>query len=200
MSPPATLTPAPSHPLQQVYEWLLTCDRAISRLLAYRLPHPPRLTRLVGIVSRAGDHGYIWYALASAPILGGRRQGGRYFAYVAGGQAAAEIVTYLIKTRCRRCRPPYDEGDPAGYIRRPQSHSFPSAHASMGVLGVTTLSRLYPRLRTPLAVLLAFLVFSRVYLRVHYAADVAAGLLLGGVLADVYARMVRAPVDRDDGA
>lgn len=200
MTPSTHSHTAPRRPDGPVYRQLVACDRAVSRALAYRLPHPPRVTRVMGLVSRSGDHGYVWYALAALPLLGRRPDAGRRFAYVAGGQAVAEIATHLVKLRFRRGRPPYDEGDPDGYIRRPISHSFPSAHASMGVLGVVTLGRLFPWARAPLTALLAFLAFTRVYLRVHYAADVLAGLLLGGALAALYTRLVRAPGDPTDGS
>ncbi len=183
----------PRRPDGPLYRRLVSCDRAVSRSIAYRLPHPARFTRVLGAFSRCGDHGYVWYALGAVPLLARRPGAGRRFAYVAGGQVGAEVVTHLVKIRVRRLRPPHVEGDPNGYIHQPTSHSFPSAHASMGVVGVATLGRLFPRARLPLAGLLAVLAFTRVYLRVHYAADVLAGLAFGSGLAALYVRLVRLP-------
>jgi len=177
----------------RLFRRLVDCDRTVSRSVAYDLPHPPRATRALGAFSRCGDHGYVWYGLAAVMALAGdSRRAGRFW-YVAGGQAAAELLTHLVKIRIRRGRPPHDDRRPDGYIRQPTSHSFPSAHASMGVVGVVTLTRLYPRLGAPLAALLAVLAFTRVFLRVHYAADVAAGLGFGAVIAALYSWFVPAP-------
>jgi len=176
-----------------MFRRLVACDRAVSRTVAYDLPHPPRATRALGTFSRCGDHGYVWYGLAAAMALtGDSRRTGRFW-YVAAGQATAEVLTHLVKIRIRRGRPPHDDRRPDGYIRQPTSHSFPSAHASMGVVGVVTLSRLYPRLGPPLAALLAVLAFTRVFLRVHYAADVVAGLGFGAAIATLYSWFVPVP-------
>lgn len=193
MSPPDPSRPAPHRPDGPVFKCLVICDHALSRFIAYRLPHPPRFTRWLGVFSRCGDHGYVWYALGALPVILRRPGSGRRFAYVAGGQAAAEVLTHLVKIRIRRLRPAHDEGDPNGFIRQPASHSFPSAHASMGVVGVATLGESYPRARGLLTALLSILTFTRVYLRVHYAADVLAGLTFGTALAALYLRLVRAP-------
>jgi undecaprenyl-diphosphatase len=174
-------------------------DRAASRLVGMQLPHPPRITRVIGVVSRSGDHGYLWYALAALPLLLRRPRGVARFFYVAGGVFAGEMLNYAVKVAVRRPRPSQAAEDGGNYIKVPATHSFPSAHATMGVVGWATLSTLYPRLRAPLAWLVAFFAFSRAYLRVHYPFDVLAGLGMGALIAAAYTRLVRAPLTRTSG-
>jgi membrane-associated phospholipid phosphatase len=172
---------------------LSACDRAASRLVGVSLPHPPRLTRVLGVISRTGDHGYIWYVMAAVPFVARRPRGAARFAYVAGGEHGGELANYAVKVAVRRQRPSQAVEDGGSYIKLPSTHSFPSAHATMGVVGLATMGRLYPRLKAPLTALVALLAFTRAYLRVHYPADVAAGLGMGVLVAAVYTRLVRAP-------
>jgi membrane-associated phospholipid phosphatase len=168
-------------------------DRAASRLVGVRLPHPPRLTRVLGRISHAGDHGYIWYAMAAVPLIARRPRGGARFAYVAGGVLAAELANLVVKLAVRRERPSQAPEDGGCYITLPSTHSFPSAHATMGMVGLATMGRLYPRLKAPLTGLVALLAFTRAYLRVHYPADVVVGLGMGALVARIYTRLVRTP-------
>lgn len=179
--------------LRGVVAGATACDHVATRFIAEALPHPPLVTSLLGTLSRSADYGCLWFGLAAIPWLLRRPRGAARFFYVSAGVLGAEMLTYAVKRRVRRPRPPQREGAADGLVPLPPSHSFPSSHASMAVLAVATMSRLYPRLRGPVVVLAATLTASRVYLRVHYLGDVVAGLLLGRVLAAVFARTVRAP-------
>jgi undecaprenyl-diphosphatase len=172
---------------------LATWDRAASRLVGVSLPHPPRLTRTLAAISRSGDHGYIWYAMAAAPLIARRPRGASRFAYVAGGVLSGEIANYAVKVAVGRQRPSQAPEDGGNFIKLPATQSFPSAHATMGMVGLATMRRLYPRLRAPLTGLVALLAFTRVYLRVHYPADIVAGLGMGALVAALYTRLVRMP-------
>jgi len=175
-------------------ERLAACDRAASNLVGVALPHPPRLTRALGIISRCGDHGLVWYAMAAVPLLA-RRPGSRArFRYIAGGILSAELVNFAVKLCVRRDRPSQAPEDGGNYIKGPPTHSFPSAHATMSVVGVATMGRLYPRLKPAFAGLAALLAFTRAYLRVHYPGDVLAGLGFGTLVAAVYTRVARPPL------
>jgi undecaprenyl-diphosphatase len=79
-------------------------------------------------------------------------------------------------------------------IRRPMSHSFPSSHASMGVVGTMTMAAMLPWTLAPLALLTAVLGFSRVYLGVHYLGDVLGGLAWGLAFALLTLWLVPAPL------
>jgi undecaprenyl-diphosphatase len=121
------------------------------------------------------------------------QRGSSRFLYIAGSVFGTEIFTFCLKVLFDRRRPPEREPGPAQLIALPRSRSFPSSHASMGMVGLLTTAALYPDWWAPLAVLVAVLAFSRVYLRVHYLADVLAGLVLGTGLGLLITHVVGAP-------
>ena len=120
------------------------------------------------------------------PWLAGAGRPRTVFLFVAGAVFATEVITYLIKIAVGRRRPSEAADAAPALIPLPVSHSFPSSHASMGMVGAISMGSLYPPLLPALLVLVAVLAFSRVYLGVHYVVDVAAGLLLGTVLGVAY--------------
>lgn len=167
-------------------------DRALTRCIAYDLPHPPCIVRPYGALSASGNHGVLWFALAALPMLLRRPRGAATFCYVSGAVLAAEVCNYGVKLLVRRPRPE-PEDDAEGLLAMPATTSFPSSHAAMAVAAWATVRRVSPRLGSPCGILGAALCASRPYLRVHYAGDVAAGLIVGAAVSTVYTRLVRAP-------
>ncbi len=183
--PAASLREAPS----RVAAW----DAAVSRRIGVHAPHPRWFTLALSLLSLSGNYGFLWFVLAAVPWLRGAPRGAARFAYVAGAVLGTELLTYGVKVLVGRRRPPELERDTPRYIALPRSRSFPSSHASMGVVGTATLTALSPAWAAPLVVLLFVLAFSRVYLRVHYLLDVVAGLVFGACLAVLLLTLVPAP-------
>jgi undecaprenyl-diphosphatase len=95
----------------------------------------------------------------------------------------AESVSGALKAQIGRDRPPVVDPDPEPLVRLPDTHSFPSGHATVAFACATVLALAVPRLAVPLYVLAGLIAFSRVYVGVHYPLDVLAGAVLGYALA-----------------
>jgi len=66
------------------------------------------------------------------------------FVFVAGSVLLTEWITYAVKLVFARRRPAQVDPSLGGHIPLPRSHSFPSSHASMGMVGLLTMGSLYP--------------------------------------------------------
>ena len=172
---------------------LAAWDRTASRRIAIGWPHPRWFTLPLAAVSSTANYGIVWFVLAALPWAFGVQRGPARFVYIAGSVFGTEIFTFGLKVLFDRRRPPEREPGPAQLIALPRSRSFPSSHASMGMVGLLTTAALYADWWAPLAVLVAVLALSRVYLRVHYLADVLAGLVLGTGLGLLITHVVAAP-------
>jgi len=176
-------------PLARLAAW----DRTASRRISVGWPHPRWFTLPLAAVSSTANYGVVWFLLAALPWAFGVQRGSSRFLYIAASVFGTEIFTFCLKVLFDRRRPPEREPGPAQLIALPRSRSFPSSHASMGMVGLLTTAALYPGWWAPLAVLVAVLAFSRVYLRVHYLADVLAGLVLGTALGLLITHVVATP-------
>ena len=172
---------------------LAAWDRTASRRIAVGWPHPRWFSVPLAALSSTANYGVLWFVLAALPWAFGGQRGPLRFAYIAGSVLGTELFTFGLKVIFGRRRPPEREPEPAQLIALPRSRSFPSAHASMGMVALLTTTALYPHWWAPLAVLVALLAFSRGYLRVHYLADVLAGLVLGTALGLLVTGLVAAP-------
>jgi undecaprenyl-diphosphatase len=95
------------------------------------------------------------------------------------------IVNQGIKRFFRRTRPT-QTGDPRFRVRKPQSSSFPSGHASSAFFAGTVLTAWLGVWSLPIWLVLAVVVaVSRAYVRIHHPSDVIAGSLTGLVLGAV---------------
>jgi PAP2 superfamily len=130
--------------------------------------------RAVAAVSRLGEHGAIWYAIAGAGALLDRE---RRPAYGRAARAAAIAfgANQLIKVAVRRRRPELPGLPPV--VATMSKRSYPSAHATTSAAGARALGRLLPP--GPLYALAGVLALSRPYLGVHYPSDTLAGVVLG---------------------
>jgi membrane-associated phospholipid phosphatase len=166
-------------------------DHAASAAISESLPHPRALTIPLGALSLSANYGILWFVIAAIPWLSGTDHGPAIFVYVAGAVFATELITNVVKRLFGRRRPSQDGLD--RLIPMPVSASFPSSHASMGVVGMLALGTLYPHWRVALVALVTVLCFTRIYLRVHYLTDVAGGLLLGAALGIPYVLLMVRP-------
>ena len=188
---PPLVDPEAAPPAESRRDRLLRRDSAATQAVA-RLPHPRWLTAPYGALSLSANYGLLWFAIAALPWLAGASHGARTFVFVAGSVLVTEWITYAVKLVVGRRRPAAVDPTLGGHIPLPRSHSFPSSHASMGMVGLLTMGSLYPAWIPALALLVALLCFSRVYLGVHYLLDVLAGVALGSVLGVLFVLLFRA--------
>jgi undecaprenyl-diphosphatase len=134
----------------------------------------------VAAVSKLGEHGAVWYAIAAA---GAAMDADRRSEYrrAAGTVAISFAANQAVKLVVRRSRPRLDDLPPL--IDTMSNRSYPSAHATTSAAGARTLGELFPA--PPLYALAAVLALSRPYLGVHYPSDTLAGLALGAAVAEL---------------
>lgn len=172
-------------------------DRAVERYLD-RWRGQPWIDELFTAASRAGDFSLVWHV---SNIVRGARSGRLDEAVVVGVALGAEslIVNQGVKRLFRRQRPT-ETGDPSTPVRRPQTSSFPSGHATAAAFHTVVMIALDRQRgrrrghwrRAVWWWLLALVVAtSRVHVRIHHPSDVLAGLVLGTVLGSIAARIIR---------
>lgn len=128
--------------------------------------------------SEAADYSLAWHAISIViAVLSPRR---RPHSVRLATMLAIEsiVVNGGIKRLTNRERPPLREDAPFN-VRRPNTRSFPSGHASSAALTAVLLTDAVPRLRPVWLALAAVVSASRIHNRMHHASDVAAGGLLG---------------------
>ncbi|MFE0426787.1 bifunctional phosphatase PAP2/diacylglycerol kinase family protein [Streptomyces sp. NPDC058953] len=160
--------------------WAGRLDRRVFHAVADRAwpAAEPVLPRL----SRAADHGALWFATAAGIALAGRDARARRAAArgVASLAVASAVINTVGKRSIRRTRPILDAVPPVRRLRRqPFTSSFPSGHAASAAAfatGVAMESKGWGAVVAPVAFSVAF---SRIYTGVHYPGDVVAGAALG---------------------
>ncbi|MGR6973772.1 phosphatase PAP2 family protein [Streptomyces cynarae] len=178
MSPDVDLTTQPPgpHPLR---DRLLGLDCRLFESVAAR--HWPGADPLLPRLSRAANHGVLWFATAAALAATrsprARRAAARGVASLA---LASATINTLGKRSVRRPRPVLDPVPAVRRLKRqPITTSFPSGHSASAAAfatGVALESRGWGAAVAPLATAVAV---SRVYTGVHFPSDVLAGAALG---------------------
>ena len=137
---------------------------------------------LMTAATSLGDFSLIWHLVnVSRGLTGGRRADQVPVLALAIG-AESLIVNQGLKRLFRRPRPTV-EGDPRYPVRRPQTSSFPSGHASAAAFTAVLLTTWDGKRSAPLWWTLAGAVgVSRAYVRIHHASDVVAGMATGAAL------------------
>ena len=133
-------------------------------------------------LSYIGSFGIVWLLLALA-ISGFSWSRPWLWTRVGVAILLAESVSGALKEGIERDRPPVVDPEPEPIMRLPDTHSFPSGHATVSFACATVLALAVPRLRYPLYALAALISWSRVYVGVHYPLDVVGGAVLGVALA-----------------
>ncbi|MEO3974579.1 phosphatase PAP2 family protein [Streptomyces sp. CAU 1734] len=138
----------------------------------------PVLPRL----SRAADHGLLWFGAAAGIAVLGRSARSRRAAVrgVASLALASTVINTVGKRSVRRARPLLDAVPVMRRLKRqPFTTSFPSGHSASAAAfaaGVALESRGWGAVIAPVAVSVGF---SRIYTGAHYPSDVLAGAALG---------------------
>jgi membrane-associated phospholipid phosphatase len=136
--------------------------------------------RAVATVTKLGEHGAVWYAIAGAGALLDERRRPAYL-HAARTVVIAFGANQLIKLAIRRPRPDLPGLPPV--VHTMSNRSYPSAHATTSAAGARALAPLMPP--APLYGLAAVLALSRPYLGVHYPSDSLAGVVLGVAVAEL---------------
>jgi membrane-associated phospholipid phosphatase len=146
-----------------------------SRWLPRRPPH--LAVTAVTASGRGGASWLTWCAVEAVRPHGNRALAARAAASVCVALGAAQLVKRLVPPRSR----PEPPGGPARreLPERPESSSFPSAHAATAA-AVTTVVLAEDRRSVVLVAPVALVtVYGRLRTRVHWPSDVAAGAVLG---------------------
>ncbi|WP_431964357.1 phosphatase PAP2 family protein [Actinacidiphila sp. bgisy160] len=158
---------------------LSTWDKELFRNVATRSwpAAEPVLPRL----SRAANHGLLWFGVAAGIAAVGGRTGRRAALRGAGSLAVASAVVNTVgKGAVRRNRPALD-GVPVirRLARQPGTTSFPSGHAASAAAFAAGIALESPRWGAAVLPVAWSVAFSRIYTGVHYPSDVLAGVALG---------------------
>ena len=142
----------------------------------------PRLDAAMVRLSRAADHGKLWFGTAAVLAIAGERTERLAARDGVRALALASATANLIgKPLTRRVRPvQIDLGVGARrHGRMPRSSSFPSGHTASAFAFATAAGTAAPGLRPALLALAGAVGYSRVHTGVHYPADVIAGAAIG---------------------
>jgi undecaprenyl-diphosphatase len=150
----------------------------------------PALDSAMRRLSRAADHGKLWFAIAAGlALLGGPR--GRLAARrgVISLGIASGFANLLAKPLTTRRRPARQESEELKrrHVQMPRSSSFPSGHSASAFAFATAAGAAQPMLSTPLRIVAILVGYSRVHTGVHYPADVLVGALIGVSAAEASA-------------
>ncbi|AXK31973.1 phosphatase PAP2 family protein [Streptomyces armeniacus] len=143
--------------------------------------HWPGGERVLPGLSRAANHGVLWYAVAAGIAVAGTPKARRAAVRgVASLAVASGAVNTLGKRAVRRARPLVDTVPVIRRLhRQPVTTSFPSGHAASAAAFATGVALESPRWGAAVAPVAAAVAFSRVYTGVHYPGDVLAGAAIG---------------------
>ncbi len=152
-------------------------DLAVLRLVRTR-GHAPAADAAAIVLSRAGENGLLWYAVALAGALADRRARPVY-RRAALAVLTSFAVSQAVKLAVRRPRPVLD--DLAPLVATLSARSYPSSHAATSFAAAHELRDAVPA--GPLYGLAGAVALTRSYLGVHYPSDVLAGAALGDAVA-----------------
>ena len=153
---------------------------------------PPLAERGLPALTRAADRSVLWFSLAAAMALSGRRDLRRAAVRGAGNIAVTSLVANQLAKRAVPRQRPLISGIPVRrHARRmPTSSSFPSGHTASAAAFCVGASVEAPWLVAPLGLLAGAVGFSRIYTGAHYTSDVLAGAALGAGIAALGSRIV----------
>lgn len=144
-------------------------------------------------LSRAADHGKLWFATAAALALlggsGGRLAARRGLVSLGLASAVANLIAKPLSARRRPARKEVEELA-SRHVQMPRSSSFPSGHTASAFAFAAGAAGAQPILSAPLRALATLVGYSRVHTGVHYPADVLAGAFIGVSTAELVGRLL----------
>ncbi len=149
--------------------------------------HSQALEIVLTALSRSGNWGLIWLALALVLFLAGTDNGRAGLIFIPVTLYLTLALNYGIKVALNRDRPIASEADLKPLVGVPASKSFPSSHAAMSFAAAVVFTYFHTPL-WPLFFGLALAIsWTRVYVGVHYPSDVLAGTAVGLVIGSFLA-------------
>lgn len=139
------------------------------------------LDTVVPRLTRAADHGGLWFAVAAGLAATGRERERRAAlrGLVSMGVASA-VANGPVKWTVRRPRPGLESVPSIRHLaKQPGTSSFPSGHSASAAAFATGIALESWPAAAPIALLAGGVAYGRVHTGVHYPSDVAAGVLLG---------------------
>lgn len=158
-------------------------DAAFDRIRGRR-----SVDRLFYTASALGDFSLVWHLAATATALRSPRHEHEALRLAVALGVESVLVNQGIKSMFRRTRPPW-EPHARHDLRRPNSSSFPSGHASSAFLAAGLLSRPGGLPAGWCYAVATVVAASRVHVGIHHASDVVVGALLGAGLGRVALRV-----------
>lgn len=152
----------------------------------------PSADRVFYLASEIGDFSVLWLIIGAAQGLWSDEEADASLRLGALLLAESALVNQGIKRLVNRPRPEPVEPRPL-HVRRPNTSSFPSGHASSALAAAGILSRRHPRAAPLYYGLAAIVATSRVHVQVHHASDVIAGAAVGITFARVAERVWPSP-------
>ncbi|MFC7449791.1 bifunctional phosphatase PAP2/diacylglycerol kinase family protein [Rhodococcus daqingensis] len=135
-------------------------------------------------LSRAADHGVLWFGISAGLIVIGGRPRRAAVRGLLSLSGASALTNGVLKPALPRRRPPLGWVARHRQARRiPSSSSFPSGHAASAAAYVTGVSLESPATAAVLAPVAAAVAYSRVHIGVHWPSDVVVGAAVGGGIA-----------------
>ena len=178
--------------LTRAKQWIVDFDEAIDSR-ADQVRGRKSLDRLMYAATEVGDWSLLWHTIGFGQALLPGRDPMTAVRLSAILGAESLLVNGGIKSIFMRHRPVWEEDRPRPHrVRRPQTSSFPSGHASAAFAAAGVLSQgdpLWP-VYYGVAVVVAS---SRVYVKMHHASDVIAGAAIGIGVAALAKRVWRKP-------
>ncbi len=158
-------------------QWIQNLDNQSVSFIQAHL-HGPVLDKLMPFISRIGNLGAIWLAIAVIFLLipKYRKHG---IMIVLGVLLAALTGELVLKHLVQRVRPCNVNSLVPMLIARPADFSFPSGHTSASFAATVVMWKANKKLGIAALLLAVLIAFSRLYLFVHYPTDILAGAALG---------------------
>lgn len=174
--------------------WVARIDRAANRRInASRSWHVH--DRAYSLLSRAGDHGVLWYAVAAGvAVLGQPRAAVRGLASMLTAAALSDVV---VKSFFDGRRPLVDDVPGIRRLRAyPLNPSFPSGHSASAAAFASGVALESGPAGAVIAPLAAAVAYSRLHVGAHWLSDVVGGAAIGAGVALLGRLLVPAPTRR----
>jgi len=169
-----------------IMEWIQSID--IKILTGLRdVFNSPWLDKPMMFISKLGDSGFLWIALAVIFFLvGNKKKPWRSWGILLAASLGANalLCNVVLKPMVGRIRP-YDLLGYEVLVSHLSDFSFPSGHTSASFAGATAIYAMNKKWGIAAFVFATLMGFSRLYLGVHFPTDVLVGAFLGWAMASI---------------